>query len=813
MHDSKNKEILEKRNRLKTELDLIYQENTYAAYVRSRATYLEDGDKCTSFFLGLEKSKQSSNVINKLISNDDKSLETDDEILSECAEYYKALYTSNSPNKDEIKKYLSETNFTKNLSDEDSRKCENDISIVECETIVKTLKLNKSPGLDGLTGEFYQTFWTVIGPYLVDSYNESFMNGALCESQNLSVLSLIYKKGESTNLKNYRPISITNLDYKILALVLANRMQAVMDKIISDDQTGYIRKRFIGTNIRKTFDIIDFLEKNKKGGLLILIDFQKAFDSVEWEFIFQTLEKFNFGPNFIQWIKLLYKNPKAIVKNNGWLSNEFSLSRGIRQGCPVSALLFILVVEVMAINLKDNSNLKGITTEYGRTNIKNIISQFADDSTLYLKNEKQIDLAFQLITEFGKYAGPTINVSKTIGLWLGTEKHKQKDCKIAGILWPNSPINYLGVFVGGDPLLCESQNWNCKIEKIQKLLNLWKKRHTTLFGKISILKALALPKIAYPAQFLTVPEDILKKINSIFYEFLWGKCERIKRNTLIGDLTQGGIKMIDVESHFMSFKATWVDRILNSNADWTACGRYYFQLFGNPLYVLRCNFNQLKQLPMLKSIPRFYHEVIVAFNKSKNEPYPTTPEQVMSQNIWGNRHLTFYCRKQRSQKCVYYQPWLKHNLYCLHDLPFSDGLLDEQQLYTIIKDKRNIFGEVLILKTILKPFRDLIRFFENETQTQHTLPPLREKLYSVENLPKRSNKYYRDLICQKFEPPSQINKWFKLLGNQEIPQEEIFTVKILKTLKDKIFSEFNFKVLNNILPCGDNLEKWKIVKK
>ena len=106
----------------------------------------------------------------------------------------------------------------KNLSDEDSRKCKNNISIVECETIVKTLKLNKSLSLDGLTGELYQTFLTVLGPYLLDSYNESFINGALCESQNLSLLSLIYKKRRK---------------YK------------------SDDQTGYFRNSFFGTNIRK----------------------------------------------------------------------------------------------------------------------------------------------------------------------------------------------------------------------------------------------------------------------------------------------------------------------------------------------------------------------------------------------------------------------------------------------------------------------------------------------------------------------------------------------------------------------------------
>lgn len=809
--DCQNKENILKRNKLKTDLDIVYQENTYAAYVRSRATYIEEGEKCSSFFLGLEKSKQSSNVIDKLTSSDGKVLETDEDILEECSCYYKSLYSSNSPDKEEIKDYLSKTNFQNVLSNEESYKCENEVTLIECENSVKKLKLNKSPGLDGLTAEFYQTFWNSIGSCLVDSYNESYQNGSLCESQNISILSLIHKKSDSMNLKNYRPISITNLDYKILALVLANRMQEVIDKIISTDQTGYIKKRFIGTNIRKTVDIIDYLEKNQKGGLLVLLDFQKAFDSVEWEFMFQSLEKFNFGPKFIQWIKLLYKNPKACVKNNGWLSDEFSLSRGIRQGCPVSALVFILVVEVMALNLKNNSELKGINTKYDKLNIKNLISQFADDSTLYLKDENQLVLAFDIINEFGRYSGPVINVSKTIGLWLGIDKHKQQNCNIYGILWPTTPINYLGVHIAGDQLSRDTKNWYSKLEKMEKLLNQWKRRKITIFGKISVIKALALPKITYVAQCLPVPDDVVKRVNTLFYDFIWGKFERVKRNTMIGDLNNGGLKMIDVESHFVALKSSWVAKILNSDADWAQCGQYFFQLFGKSFYILRCNFNQLRQMPQLKIIPQFYRDVIVAFNKSKNDSLPDTPELVMSQNIWGNRNLTYYCKIQKCNKSIYFQHWLKYKIYCLQDLPFKNGLLNERILYPKITDKRNIYSEVSILKNVLKPFRDFIRQIENNTQIQHTLPPLRDK-YCIASLPIQSSLYYKELVHQKFESPSQIKKWLHVDENIESVLYNIHSVKIVQTLKDKKIAEFNFKVLNNILPCGDNLEKWKILQ-
>ena len=126
------------------------------------------------------------------------------------------------------------------------------------------MKGNKSPGLDGLSVEFYKTFWPEIGNLMVESFNEAFQSNRLSDSRNVSVLSLIFKKGDPSNIKNYRPISLSNTDYKLLAHVLANRLHTVLHKIMSTDQTGYIKKRYIGTNIRKIIDTVDYLENTKK---------------------------------------------------------------------------------------------------------------------------------------------------------------------------------------------------------------------------------------------------------------------------------------------------------------------------------------------------------------------------------------------------------------------------------------------------------------------------------------------------------------------------------------------------------------------
>lgn len=125
---------------------------------------------------------------------------------------------------------------------------------------------------------------------------------------------MIHKKGKLDELQNYRPISLTNCDDKIIACVFSRRLKKIIDKLINPDQSGYIKGRYIGINARLILDIFDYWEKSNESGILLFADFQKAFDSVEWEFLLQSMRKFNFGDNFVKWVKILYTNPYFYIK-------------------------------------------------------------------------------------------------------------------------------------------------------------------------------------------------------------------------------------------------------------------------------------------------------------------------------------------------------------------------------------------------------------------------------------------------------------------------------------------------------------------
>ena len=326
--------------------------------------------------------------------------------------------------------------------------------------------------------------------------------------------------------------------------MLAQRLKKVLPSIISLDQTGYVKNRYIGFNIRQIQDIIDYSERFNIEGAVLFLDFSKAFDSLEWIFMTETLKKFGFKSGFIRWVETMYNDIKGCILNNGWVSGPFKIYRGIRQGCPISALLFVITVELMAIRLRKNKELKGITIKLDGQSCNLKICQLADDTTLFLQSRKDISLALSIIETFGSLSGLKLNRNKTEGIWLGRLK-SSKD-KYENINWTNKPVKSLGIYFGYDNKECQTLNIKKILDKITKLVDRWSKRNLTLLGKILIVKALLLPNLTYFATNGIITKDKLQIINNIIYRFVWnGRKDKIKRSILTKNYAEGGLKMID----------------------------------------------------------------------------------------------------------------------------------------------------------------------------------------------------------------------------------------------------------------------------
>ena len=238
------------------------------------------------------------------------------------------------------------------LTSEVKNICEGNLSVKECFDCLQSFENNKSPGNDGLTVEFYKTFWNSLGNLLVDCLNCSYDSGELSNTQKQAIIKLIEKKGkDKRHISNSRPISLIYVDTKIGSKAIATRLQEVLPKIIHINQNAYVKGRTILNAVITIDDILDYTERYKINGMLVAIGFQKAFDMVDPGFMFKVLSIFNFGLSLIRWIQTFNKNIFSTVINNGHTTAPFEVGKGVRQGDSLSPYLFIICWEILAIKV------------------------------------------------------------------------------------------------------------------------------------------------------------------------------------------------------------------------------------------------------------------------------------------------------------------------------------------------------------------------------------------------------------------------------------------------------------------------------
>jgi hypothetical protein len=353
-------------------------EKARGAMMRSKADWVEFGERNSSYFLKLENRNRQVKNIAMLIDDNGKKISGQKEILDEELRFYKTLYTQpedpGGPNSREIAKQFFLNEDIPKITEEDKISSDSDITLEEIGHALKDLKNGKTPGSDGLPPDFYKFFWSVIKVLVFESLAYSITKGEMSIDQRRGIINLIPKKDKDIRmLKNWRPISLLNTDYKVLTKTLASRLKRILPTVIHPDQVAYLRGRYIGQNIRTIVDIMSFTEEKNVEGLIAFLDFEKAFDSIDWRVLDEALSCFNIGQNFRNWVKRVYASTQSCVTNCGFSSEYFNITRGVRQGCPLSAYLFIVVVEILAIKIRKDKDIKGINIgnsgEIGRAHV------------------------------------------------------------------------------------------------------------------------------------------------------------------------------------------------------------------------------------------------------------------------------------------------------------------------------------------------------------------------------------------------------------------------------------------------------------
>ena len=802
----REKQIINEHEKITEELEKIYKSKCMGSIIRSRVKWFEEGEKTSKYFMSLEKRNIEKSSVVLLRNKKGKNITNQQNIRKQVHEFYSKLYNANTVKQD-MDKYFCKTEYPK-LTDDAAKSCEGLITEDECKQVISEFSKNKAPGSDGFGIEFFISFWPDIKDLLINSLNEGFQNKELSNTQRQAIIKLLHKKGDKTNLENWRPISLLNYDYKIAASVLSKRLQRVISTLISHDQVGYIKGRSLAENVRLIEDIFFYVQNYSFKGIAMLSDFRKAFDRLRWDFLHECLCRFGFQQEFRRWVFTLYSNIYSSVNVNGWLTEKINITRGVRQGCPLSALLFILAAEILAIKIRCDPEIKGITM-FKTVEVK--ILQFADDATIFVEDCNSIPKVIKQIERFGSFSGLELNKEKCS---LVNIKDFSVSANVEGISWCDSEVKILGVYFGKDNNKVNYMNWSPKINKIENLIKLWKTRKLTFFGKITIIKSFLVSQLIFNAQMISVPKDVMRKINSLLYFFLWNcKKDKVKRKVMCMGYEFGGLKMVDLDTLLRSFHMKWI-LIYFSSTDsiWKRVMDGYFRRVGSFEFILNCSSNKHDIMNYLKNvkIPPYYKDVLYYWFDLKelnnNVSKLNTQCNVKNEDIWLNSYI-----KNSDGQVLFFKKWFDAGIKKIHDILRNAEFLSLSEIEAFFEKKHaSLFQEYnIVLNSIPKVWRRT-RFEAPITKNQVEDRIVINQIFQNVHNKNKSKLFCRTISSHSNAKPSAENKWEERLRNNEKIEWKIVWKFNLKSLRENKIAEFNFKLLHDLIPHRYNLYKWKL---
>lgn len=403
------------------------------------------GDRCTKEFFEHHSGHKKPAPITQLREGE-RLITQQAEIENHIIRFYEALYTRDETvEENEAAREDCFSHIRQSVTAAHNAELLQPLTIEEVNNAMKQLPAGKAPGADTIPAEFYQELWEDISTDVFNFVAEATTQAYIMDELNVSKIALLPKSEDRIRIQNYRPISLLNTLYKVVAKVYANRMKALLHYWILPSQTGFVPNRCILDNVFLAFEAIEWALENRQELSMLLLDFEKAYDRVSWKFLSQTVERMGFSQVWIQRVMSLNVNASATIIINGEISKPFNLQRSVRQGCPLAPYLFLLTVDVLGQMLQHpNCGVQGLRLP-DSSSITN--QMFADDTLLLLDGTPEnLDRAINVIYRFGAASGAKLNLHKSVGLWISHTERTWQWGEEAGLKWlqPGEVTRYLG---------------------------------------------------------------------------------------------------------------------------------------------------------------------------------------------------------------------------------------------------------------------------------------------------------------------------------------------------------------------------------
>ena len=787
-----NYEIQEQIFKVKKNLELQLIKETEGSRIRARVKWVEEGERCNSYFLNLEGYNARNDTIFRLGDESGKILKDNDSILNQIKNYYKKLFKAPNHDQDTLDELFCTPDPARKLSEEKADSMDQSVSEREVLLALSSMKNGSAPGLDGLPAEVFKVFWIDLKDLFISNIKYSFEKNTLTDSQTHGVIKLLYKGNNSNkeDLNNWRPLSLLNADYKITAKIFARRLCTVLDEIIEPGQYGFIKGRQAGDMIRELDNIIELEKLKGNRSLMLSVDFFKAFDTLSTEAIIKALKCFGFKENFIKWVNILLSGRKSCVKNNNYTSDFFSMERGVRQGCPLSPYLFICAVELLARSIRNDEKIKGIILKGSNKPIK--IRQFADDTTLFLRDLIDFREVLSKIKMFAKFSGMQLNTSKSKVMPMSNVQCPKE--YMYGIQMV-CKIKIVGVFFSNKEQPCNiKENYDTRIKSLENLCRRWSKRNLSIIGKINIVKVFGISLFTHLINGIGIDQKRIAEINSIIFNFIWKvktsgakTIERIKRKTLCNDKHSGGLNMIDLENFQRGFYLNWAEKLINNERHvWKhSASEFFLPLGGVTVFKSSVKVAEFKGLELIKNL--FWRRVLetwLTVNGKHNEKVISTNDP-----IFNNNQIRY------KNNVIFLPNLLKRNIIKIGDV-FNQG-----KLLTIneIKNKYGSYpGIFLDYYVIFNAFK--INVINKITTSK------KSTYFHTQEVEKIGRKKMMKLIKNNITPTAK-DYWQEKYGILLDKDTWEMPFKCTKEIK---LQNLQYKVNHNIFPTASILKKMKI---
>ena len=679
----------------------------------------EKEEECTKGFYQNFRARHANMNIEELhIVNDWNNPEVEDTtddidtIKRQIYKYYEWLYQEKETSREHTEELLSHMGGMP-LPQKVAQRADSKIKVDDVTAAIRATANNKSPGPDGLPGEFYRAFEQIIAQPLKDAIIESQKTNRLPPSMLEGDITLIYKKKDPKDIRNYRPITLLNVDYKILTKILADRLKDVCEALISSPQKGFVPGRQITDLTRQVYLLQDYVEAQDQEALLVMLDMEKAFDRCSWEFMMESMQAAGVGHYMIQWVNLIYNRgqpPKRRIKVNGDKTDLFELGSGVAQGCPLSPLLFLFIAEPLTKLMQEDKIIEGVTIG----DYEHRISQFADDTALYLKNWEQLPRLMELVGKWEASTAMVANKDKTALIPMGALKEIPPPEGLLEMLDMGEPNTdtyeiYLGVPVASDRKRYK-EFIEHKYRKIKAKIASWKPiQGLTHKGRAMIADSLVYSRLRYWAQCMHIPDNVNQWIQEDVQALIWNKepvfdpdedgTEVVNKRFMTNESQYStknrlGLGLMNWNEHIKAIKVkALLDYLDGTTGDYKKIlNEWIIPNYGHAreaavMYNIKDKSNSFRLKQGREPLPRFWKDAVDALDELKLclvKEEDISQEAALREPIWYS-HLF----QVPTELCPYKEIWENRlRLRTIADMISEDGTLwtDDQIIEQIKED-------------------------------------------------------------------------------------------------------------------------------